>query len=121
MSNRGSLDRLEPNKVSGGDLAALLRARPGLIIGPSWCYGKDTLAGLSEQFSSVEPPRPDLPYHEAITDSLRSGACDQAEVDRRVKAYFNKKVLARVHKTAKLRWSAVAKCPSVHSGCAPRS
>ena len=107
LTTSDKLDRTDLNKMSASDLSALLRARPGLIIGPSWCYGKGTLTELTQKFSLADPPRNDLTYFDAITTSIRQATIDHAEAERRVKTYFNRPVLQRSHKAAKLRWSAV--------------
>ena len=74
MSEAVTLNRRGLNRMSLEDLRVLVRARPGLIIGPSWCYGKDTLAALSQKLFPRDPPQPDVPYFEAITATVREGA-----------------------------------------------
>jgi hypothetical protein len=102
-----ALNRSGLNRMSADDLRVLVRARPGLIIGPSWCYGKDTFAQLSEKLLPREFPSHDLPYFEAITDSIRQGNASQLEAEGIIRSYFTRPVLERSHKAAKIRWSAV--------------
>jgi len=100
-----ALNRNGLNRMSVEDLRALVRARPGLIIGPSWCYGKDTFAELSQRLSPRDPPQHDVPYFEAITDSIRQGNGSQAQAEGVIRSFFSRPVLERSHKAAKIRWS----------------
>lgn len=102
-----ALNRSGLNRMSVEDLRALVRARPGLIIGPSWCYGKDTFAELSQRLLPREPPQHDVPYFEAITDSIRQGNGTQVQAEGIIRSFFSRPVLERSHKAAAIRWSAV--------------